>query len=145
MRIRWRLVLPLAGLIAFAAVTKSSLDMNRETLQNPSRYFWWSSLRLDSDPLNRRSPARCSNDEANCARWDLLQDTWGDPGWIAKGLMVSALPAFIAGALIVHGLGHLGVNEVWSFLISMPFLIFAWYYFIGWLIDRLKSRRRQRA
>jgi hypothetical protein len=59
--------------------------------------------------------------------------------------MVSALPAFLVGVAIVRGLGHLGVNEVWSFFTSMPLLIFAWYYFIGWLIDRLKSRRTQRA
>jgi high-affinity Fe2+/Pb2+ permease len=59
--------------------------------------------------------------------------------------MVSALPAFVIGVLIVRGLGRLGVNEVRSFLISMPVLIFAWFYFVGWLIDRLKSRRTQRA
>ena len=141
---RFKLIFPTIGLLLFAGVTYSSYR-GWQIQSTTGRYFWWSSLRLDSDPLNKRLAARCSNGEANCASWDLLQDTWGDPGWIAKGLMVSALPAFMVGAVIVHGLGHLGVNEVWSFLTSMPVLISAWYYFIGWLLDRFKSRRTQTA
>ena len=147
MRIRWRLVLPLLGLVVFGVVTKSSFYIDRVVPHNPHRYFWWSSVQLDPDPLNRRhhTIAPCRDGQENCASWELLRDTWVEPSWIAEGLMLSALPAFIAGAVIVRGLGHLGVNEVWSFLISMPLLIFAWYYFIGQLIDRLKSRRTQRS
>jgi hypothetical protein len=65
---------------------------------------------------------------------------WFQPGLILEWFMVSALPAFVLGIVIVHGLGRFGVNEVWTFLISMPFLIFTWYYFIGWLLDRLARK-----
>ena len=53
-----------------------------------------------------------------------------------------ALPAFAISVLIVSGLGHLGINEIWSFLISLPLLIFAWLYFVGRLIDRWILQRR---
>jgi hypothetical protein len=54
----------------------------------------------------------------------------------AKFLMLSALPAFVFGTAVVRGLASLGVSEVWSFAIVMPLLISAWFYFVGWLIDR---------
>jgi hypothetical protein len=56
--------------------------------------------------------------------------------------MISALPAFVVGAISVKALAHLGISEVWSFVILMPFLIFAWFYFVGWLIERLLRNRR---
>jgi len=56
--------------------------------------------------------------------------------------MLSALPAFAISVLIVSGLGHLGINENWSFLISLPPLIFAWFYFVSWLVDRWIFQRR---
>jgi len=28
-------------------------------------------------------------------------------------------------------------------MVSMPILIFCWYYFVGWLIDRWSYRRKQ--
>jgi hypothetical protein len=52
MRKRWRVVLPVIGIILFSVVSYHSLRVDRET---PSRYFWWSSIRLDSDPSNRRN------------------------------------------------------------------------------------------
>src|SRR5262249_61488274 len=64
-----------------------------------------------------------------------------DAGWLAKALVISAVPAFIAGAFIVRGLGHLGINEVWTFAVSMPLLIAGWFYLIGWVIDRWRYRR----
>ena len=58
--------------------------------------------------------------------------------------MLSAFPAFAISVLIVSGLGHLGINEIWSFLVSLPPLIFAWFYFVSWLVDRwIFQRRRQ--
>ena len=54
--------------------------------------------------------------------------------------MLLSIPAFAVGALIVFGLGHFGVNEIWSFMIDMPPLLFAWYYFIGMLIDRRRNK-----
>jgi high-affinity Fe2+/Pb2+ permease len=67
---------------------------------------------------------------------------WIDPGWLVKGLVLTALPAFLAGAGIVRGLGRVGFNEVWTFMISMPPLISAWFYFIGWLLDRWRTKHQ---
>jgi hypothetical protein len=61
---------------------------------------------------------------------------WVNPGWLSKWLMLSAMPAFVVEAAILVGLSRLGINEIWGFIISMPLLISAWYYFVGWLIDR---------
>jgi hypothetical protein len=58
--------------------------------------------------------------------------------------MLSAFPAFAIGLLIVSGLGHVGINEIWSFLISLPPLIFTWFYFVSWLIDRWIFQRRHK-
>jgi hypothetical protein len=52
-----------------------------------------------------------------------------------------ALPAFLVGTGVVHGLARLGVSEVISFMVSMPLLIFAWFYLVGWLVDRRLRRR----
>jgi hypothetical protein len=40
-------------------------------------------------------------------------------------------------------LSNLGIDEVLTFMVSMPILIFAWYYLVGWLIDRLSHKRQQ--
>jgi len=55
--------------------------------------------------------------------------------------MLSALPAFAFGALIVSALEHLGVNEVLSFTFAMPLLIFGWFYFVGGYIDQWIRKR----
>ena len=60
-------------------------------------------------------------------------------------LILSGLPAFAVGKIIVGGLGRLGINQIWSFLISMPLLLFTWYYFLGWLVDRWKFKRVHRS
>ena len=140
---RWRIALPIIGLSFFAALTYNSVRMNRETQRSPSRYFWWTSIRLDSDPLNRhpKGATGCKNGEENCETWDPdLPNMWVDPGWLAKFLMLSALPAFVVGGFAVSGLGRLGLSQVSSFMFLMPVLIFAWYYFIGWLLDRWRYR-----
>jgi hypothetical protein len=54
--------------------------------------------------------------------------------------MFSALPAFLLGWFIVDDLAIWGVSQVWSFMVSMPLLISAWFYFLGWLVER---RRRK--
>jgi len=61
-----------------------------------------------------------------------------------ESLMLLALPAFVLGAISVSVLGHLGVNEVWSFMLLMPLFVFAWFYFVGWLVDRWVRKRRER-
>jgi hypothetical protein len=135
MRKRWRIVLPVIGLALFSAESYHSIRFNRETQRIPSRYFWWSSLRLDSDPLNRhpKDATPCKNGEENC--WD-LRATWVDPAYLTRFQVLTAFPAFIVGGLAVGGLGKLGISEVSSFMFLMPVLIVAWYYFVGRLLDR---------
>jgi hypothetical protein len=131
---RWRLVLPVIGLVLFAGVTYRSLSIHR-ALGSPSRYFWWSSIRLDSDPLDKKPRSPVSTG------WE-FRYIWVDPGRVDKLLVASALPAFAAGAIVVSGLGRLGTSEVSSFMISVLLFIFAWYYFLGWLIYRWIYKRR---
>ena len=144
MRIRWRVALPLFGLMLFAFGTYDSFGPGR-IHDNTGRYFRWSSFRLDSDPLNRRSRSAtavpCKDSTETCMATDPLE-VYVDPGWLARCFILSALPAFLVGAGIVHSLSRLGVSEVTSFMISMPLLIFAWFYFVGWLLDRWREKRR---
>jgi hypothetical protein len=68
MRNGWRLILPVIGLILFAGETYQSVRTNRLEERNPDRYFWWASIRLDSDPLNKHPQVAipCKNGEENC-------------------------------------------------------------------------------
>ena len=147
MQKRWRVVLPVIGIILFSVVSYHSLRVNRGIQRAPSRYFWWSATRLDSDPVNKRNwnwgATPCQNSKENCSRWD-LETIWVDPSLVEQFLILSALPAFIMGGLAVRGLGTIGINQIWSFMLSMPILICAWYYLIGWLLDRWISRRSRR-
>ncbi len=146
MRKRWRIALPVVGLILFSGVSYSSFRMNRETQRPPSRYFWWSSIRLDSDPANKLvgRTTTCKDDKENCVNWD-LQERWVDPGRLTKFLMLSALPAFVVGGFIVGGLGKLGISQVSSFMLLMPVLIPGWYYFVGWLVDRWSHKHHRQS
>jgi hypothetical protein len=56
-------------------------------------------------------------------------------------LELSAFPAFFACVAVIRGFGRFGVSEFASFMVSMPLLLFAWYYFLGWLIDRRKGKQ----
>lgn len=144
MRIRWRLLLPLAGLVVFGGLTKGAFFIDRVTPHNPHRYFWWFSIRLDWDPLNKQPHALVpSKDSQENSLGSDLKGMWIEPGLLPEWFMVSALPAFVLGIVTVHGLGRLGVNEVWSFLISMPILIFTWFYFVGRLLDRWVKKRQR--
>jgi hypothetical protein len=145
-RLQWKLILPLIGLVAFGGVTYNSARMNYGASPASHRYFWWSWIRLDSDPLNRdlRAAEPCGkNALENCAAWD-LNSIWVDPGWLVIAFAVSAFPAFFVGMIIVRALRLLGISEILSFMIDMPLLIFAWYYFIGWMIDR-RMKKQTRA
>jgi len=99
---------------------------------------------LDSDPLNKNPKPRspCQDKKENCVHRELAYQ-WVQPGLLDKLLVVSALPAFLAGAAMVIGLSNLGIDEVLTFMVSMPILIFAWYYLVGWLIDRWSHKRKQ--
>jgi len=140
MRKRWRVVLPVIGIILFSLVSYHSLRVDRET---PSRYFWWSSIRLDSDPWNKRywGAIPCQDGKENC--WQ-LRTKWVDPALLDQFLMVSALPAFAIGRFAVRSLGGRGISQVSSFMFLMPVLIGAWYYLVGWLLDRWIYMRLQR-
>jgi hypothetical protein len=133
MRVQWRIVLPVVGLALFSVISYHSFHAKAETQRTPTRYFWWSLIRLDSDPANKRGWD---------TTWD-LGDRWVDPGLLEKFLIISAIPAFVLGGFVVAGLGRLGINQVSSFMFVMPVLIFTWYYLIGWLLDRWIRKRSQ--
>ena len=148
MRRRWSLVLPLCGLLLFAIHTEHSLRMDREIHRVASRYFWWGSLRLDRDPLNRQArtstASPCKDGGESCVSWDPeYMDV--DPGWFEKSLMFTSIPAFIVGFILVGGLSRLGISQVLSFMLAMPPLIAGWLCFVGWVIDRWRHKRRVRA
>jgi hypothetical protein len=128
---RWSLILPILGLILFGAETVRSIrDRQDQARQQVSlKYFYWSFLSLDSDPLNRNL-----KEPSGLGGWK-LQSVWIDPGYMTQALMVSAFPAFIVGIRVVKALGHFGLSEVLSFFIAMPLLIFTWFYCVGWRID----------
>jgi hypothetical protein len=107
MRKRWRVALPVIGIILFSVVSYHSLRVAREI---PGRYFWWSSIRLDSDPSNRRNwgAIPCQDGKENC--WE-LRTIWVDPGLLDQFLMLSALPTFAAGGFAVRSLGRMGINQ----------------------------------
>jgi hypothetical protein len=129
MRVRWKVVLPFCGLVLFAVVTYRSIVENRALVHNDGRYFFWSGLRLDSDPLKQHSESL----------GDPL-DVWVDPGCVTRCLIISALPAFLVSAAAVQGLAKLGISEVLTFMVFAPLLILAWFYFFGWILDRLARR-----
>jgi len=138
MRWRWTIVFPLIGLFLFSAESYHSVRMNREVQRTSSKYFWWSSVRLDIDPLNRHPETKVAT------TWD-LRYIWIDPALLTRFLILSALPAFVVGELAVIGFGRLGISEFSTFMFLMPVLIFTWYYLVGWLFDRWLGKRRQPA
>ncbi len=136
---RWRLILPTFGLLLFAAQTYFSYR-GWQSQSAPGRYFWWAAYRLDSDPLNRHPrplPPRSGIEKASS--WD-VRNMNVDPGALAMCLVLSGLPAFRTSMFIVAELSRFGVSQVWTFMISTPILLFAWYYFLGWLLDRWRRK-----
>jgi high-affinity Fe2+/Pb2+ permease len=69
---------------------------------------------------------------------------WVTPGPLRRVLEITALPAFFFGFFLVAGLGKMGINQVLTFMISMPIFISAWFYLLGWLLDRWRFKRRHR-
>jgi hypothetical protein len=145
MRIRWRLILCLWGLVLFGLLTYASVLGNRELRHgHPGRFFWWGSIRLDSDPLGKHSTLEpCRQVQSGDCAWDAVFITV-DPGWLEKTLIISALPAFLLGRVFVQGLARLGVSELDSFMWMMPVLILVWFYGVGWLLDRWQDARSSR-
>lgn len=141
MQTRFSIILPALGLLLFAAVTYRSMEVNQQGPDGPHKYYWWSSLRLDTDPLNKNpKPAGpCGSSKGNCADWE-PPATQIAPGLLEKTLNISALPAFLAGTGLVIELSKRGVDEVLTFMVSIPILLFLWFYFVGWLLERLIAR-----
>jgi hypothetical protein len=135
---RWRLILPTIGLLLFAA---EAYESNRDWKIQPSprRYFYWSSIRLDSDPMNRHRPTRSGDrGDDNKEGWDLHEIA--EPRLIAISSILSGLPAFLASMLLTTALSRLGVSQVLTFMVSTAILLFTWYYFFWWLLDRWRRR-----
>ena len=105
--------------------------------QDSSRYFSWSNIPLDSNPPAAGS---CPDEIEGCVGWEGA-DFRATLRVLQTVLMLSALPAFLLSLVIVHGLARLGVSEVVSFMSATPTFIVAWFYFIGWLLDRLRNKR----
>jgi hypothetical protein len=148
MKKRWSVILPVVGLLAFSAVTYESFRWSAQGRIHPGRYFFWSSIRLDTDPAGRRpKPAGevlpCPDGSQDCLEFDpgIL---WVTPGYLALALEVAAFPALVAAFMVVVGLGRLGVNQLWTFMLTAPLFIGAWFYLLGWLLDRWRCRRSKR-
>jgi len=132
--------LSVVGLILFSWVSYNAWNANRHPHIASSRYFWWASLRLDTDSTNSRgSKWDFSNDDSGWGH----ADVWIDPGWVARLLVLSALPVFLISAVAITGLGMIGISQLSSFMSLTPTLIVGWYYFIGWLLDRWSFKRSQ--
>jgi len=145
MRLRWRLILPIVGVVVFSGLSLHSYRLVREGNASPGRYFLWSTIRLDSDPLNKRSQSSCINSQHECVDWNIADaDLWVHPGLLERALGVSALPAFVVVLLIVAALSKVGISQVLSFMIFMPLLISAWFFCVGWLVDRWTLKRAER-
>jgi len=143
----WRIALPTVGLLLFTGESWHSFRVNREIHSHlPTKYFLWSGIRLDTDPANRNNlgGGTCKDGDENCVSWD-LKSISVDPGLLDGFLLLTALPAFIFGRLVVGLFGTLGINQVVSFMALMPALICVWYYFMGWLLDRSAHRHSARS
>jgi len=143
MRGHRKLYLPALGLLLFALGTYKSVRFNRSQSVSSGKYFYWSSIRLDSDPINRHkvNSNACgvvASDQPLC--WE-PSSIWVEPGWLSEVFILSALSAFLAARPIVHGFARLGVSEVTTFMISVPLLVFGWFYLLGWTAARLVWRR----
>ena len=135
-------MLPIVGLAFFAAITYDCYRAEQRSKGETGRYFNWSRLQLDSDPLSKSHPSPCLHSTEPCVEWDpAVMDRFGRPGHAEKIFLLSALPAFFVSSLLTFGFGSFGVNEIATFMISMPLLTFGWFYFVGWLIDRRRSPR----
>jgi hypothetical protein len=144
MRRRWQLILPSIGLMLFGCVTYESLEGRRYEKAH-GQYFWWASIPLDAHHLDQGpgDATPCRNAVDNCVSWE--PRAIADPGWLTRTLILSAFPTFLIGIPLVRLLGRHGPSEIWSFMILMPLLITAWYYAVGWLIDRFAYRRSRSA
>jgi hypothetical protein len=137
------MILPVLGLVVFGLASYNFFRLNHES--HMVRYFYWSSIALDSNPrgTSHTHVASCSISTQEALCWEPTS-IWVEPGWVTKALMISAFPAFIIGLYIVHTLTRVGsgISEVSSFMIIEPVLIFGWYYSVTLLLGLAIKRRR---
>lgn len=141
MKTRWKILLPAFGLLLFSF---GSYESFAHPLASHGRYFWWSSIRLDSDPLGKHvatpHAAPCNEGEGGCLDVNTLYIVV-DSGRLARVLILSGAPAFLVGVGFVHMLARFGISEVVSFMVAMPILLASWFYLVGWRLDRWRARR----
>jgi hypothetical protein len=147
MRRFWRVALPIFGLLLFSLVSWHSFRVNREEKQHlhvSNKYFYWSAIRLDTDPANRRNwdVGKCKETDENC--WE-VREGWIDPGLLDRFLLLIAFPVFVLGRVTVRFFGTMGINKLTSFLLLMPVLLLVWFYFVGWALDFWLHRRPKRS
>jgi len=129
----WRVILPAYGLLLFSFISYQSFRPVRGYKHPPDRYFSWAGVLLDTDPL--RKP--CPNGSEPCVEFN--PDSWPRP--LPRLLFLTAVPAFFVGMLLVNVFGKFGISQLLSFMVLMPLLICAWFYFLGWLLDRWRYKR----
>jgi hypothetical protein len=134
---RLRLILPAMGLILFTSITCLSIRMQRiADFPRSDRYFWWASIRLDRTPAQPQHENGCDdNSNSDCVGWDPTS-IWIEPGPLPKLLVITAFPAFLVCGLVLSASSRMGISQVITFMTTMPMLIWTWFYFLGWLIDR---------
>jgi hypothetical protein len=133
MGMRWKFALPVVALIVFAGISWDSYRNPREGKAAVERYFYVGSvIRLDSHPRPERPPDPCDETKGPCVTWDMSEaGLWHHPGMLQRILAFCSLPALFIGLFITAVLGKYGMNQLLVYMISMPPLIFGWFYFIG--------------
>ncbi len=136
----------MAGLLLFSVITYHSFYVDSYNRQS-HRDFFWGATRLDRDPLNQHFPppafVPCKTEPENRVEID-PESLWVEYGVLECALILSAPPVLGLGRGISKTIGHSGGSELTAFMISMPTLIFLWYYFVGWLLDRCVTKRKLR-
>src|SRR6185437_2057053 len=137
-------ILPVLGLALFAGQSYRSFHEQWRTLKRGGQCFCWASVPLDTRPSERsgsRNLTACESLRELNSYTDL---GCGRSRFPTVLLMFSALPAFLVSTGVVRALAKLGTNEVTSFMVVTPCLIFAWYYFVSVLLGRVVRRRKLR-
>jgi len=139
--LRFSVVLPLVGLALFGIMTWQSVRWNDQVHPDSRRFFFWASIRLDSDPQGKHPEllTPCPGD-LDCASYP-SERIWVESGLMPKMLVLTGLPAFVVGFGLTRGLGRLGISEVLTFVFMLPALLSAWCFCLGRLLDRCVRKR----
>jgi|HubBroStandDraft_4_1064222.scaffolds.fasta_scaffold22476_3 hypothetical protein len=63
------------------------------------------------------------------------------PARLERIVAFCASPTFFIGLFTTAVPGKYGMKQIVSFMISMPLLIFGWFYFVGRIVDRWSYKR----